>query len=301
MKHHPLSNQPPRYSIVVPTYSRLDKLAECLKGISRIDFPEELFEVIVVDDGSPDYPDELGVQIAPKLPNLKLLKQSHGGPAKARNFGAKKAMGEFLVFLDDDCVPRADLLKSLDASKYLKQKSGITGTRENGAADNPFSVATQLINDYAYAYHNTDKSNATYMTTTIAAFPRVAFLKLGGFDTSYSFAAEDIEFCNRWLRSGLSLSYDEDVVVYHYQDLNFLSFCAKHFSYGRGLFKFKKKSFNSYRAASKHPLTFYFGLLSYPFRSSGIFRAKFIVFFLLIISQAVTLLGAVYEGIFSGG
>ena len=86
----------PLFSIVVPTYGRPEFLGECLASI--LQQTVEDFEVIVVDDASPE-PVELPVEDA----RVRLLRRdTNGGPAAARNTGMAVAMGTYLAFCDDD-------------------------------------------------------------------------------------------------------------------------------------------------------------------------------------------------------
>jgi glycosyltransferase involved in cell wall biosynthesis len=86
----------PLFSIVVPTYGRPGYLGECL--LSILQQTVEDFEVIVVDDASPE-PVELPVEDA----RVRLLRRdTNGGPAAARNTGMAAAGGTYLAFCDDD-------------------------------------------------------------------------------------------------------------------------------------------------------------------------------------------------------
>src|SRR5947209_6149687 len=99
----------PLLSIVVPTYNRSNSLRRLLLAIEEQTYPNDRFEVLVVDDGStdgtPDILRHLVVRFA-----LRLIEQAHGGPSAARNLGVANAGGELIVFLDDDVVPLPDLL-----------------------------------------------------------------------------------------------------------------------------------------------------------------------------------------------
>lgn len=94
----------PTFSIVVPTYRRPQALRRCLAALSRLDYPRERFEVLVVDDGSDESPEPI-VTEARGTVNARLIQQDHAGPARARNRGAAEATGTFLAFTDDDCEP----------------------------------------------------------------------------------------------------------------------------------------------------------------------------------------------------
>ena len=82
----------PFMSIVIPTYNRPDQLAICLCACSRLDYPRDRFEVIVIDDGGVTPLDDV-VNRFHGLLSLKLLRQENAGPATARNRRAVEAGG----------------------------------------------------------------------------------------------------------------------------------------------------------------------------------------------------------------
>src|SRR5437868_29812 len=103
----------PDYSIIVPTYRRREQLARCLEAIQALAFDRRRFELLVVDDGSPSPPADLVASLDRAI-QAQLVRARHGGPATARNTGARLARGRYLVFTDDDCLPREDWLRSID-------------------------------------------------------------------------------------------------------------------------------------------------------------------------------------------
>lgn len=103
----------PDFSIVIPTYNRLDALPEVLEGLRAQEGAPE-FEVLVVDDGSSDgtaewLERERSRGTARRL-RLRVLTQPNRGPAAARNLGTAEARGRRIAFLGDDTVPRPDWL-----------------------------------------------------------------------------------------------------------------------------------------------------------------------------------------------
>ncbi|MGL5923098.1 glycosyltransferase family A protein, partial [Chroococcidiopsis sp.] len=101
------------FSIIIPTYNRPERLLSCLKSIAQLNYPPDRFEVIVVDDGS-EMPIEPVIASFRKQLNLTAIAQQNAGPANARNTGATRARGKFLVFTDDDCMPAPEWLKTLE-------------------------------------------------------------------------------------------------------------------------------------------------------------------------------------------
>lgn len=85
-----------KFSVIIPTYNRLNYLKSCLKSVREQVTPPH--EIIIVDDGSTDGTlDWVGQQ-----GDCVLLGQENGGPGAARNAGARRATGDYLAFLDSD-------------------------------------------------------------------------------------------------------------------------------------------------------------------------------------------------------
>jgi glycosyltransferase involved in cell wall biosynthesis len=87
-----MKQERPFISIVIPTYNRPEELAVCLRACSRLDYPHDRFEVIVVDDGGVTPLDEVANQLRGLL-TLRLLRQENAGPATARNRGGGRGHG----------------------------------------------------------------------------------------------------------------------------------------------------------------------------------------------------------------
>ncbi len=102
-----------KLSIIIPTYNEEKDLVKCLTSLDSQTYND--FEAIVVDDGSTDKTLEKLSNLALKNYEIKLLKQDHRGAGAARNFGAGKAVGEILVFVDADMTFDENFLKNLIA------------------------------------------------------------------------------------------------------------------------------------------------------------------------------------------
>lgn len=87
----------PFFSVIIPSYNRSSLLREALESVFSQKFKD--YEVIVVDDGSTDDTLEM---LGEYEGRIKVLRQKNHGPGAARNGGAKRALGEYLVFLDSD-------------------------------------------------------------------------------------------------------------------------------------------------------------------------------------------------------
>ncbi len=90
----------PRISVVVPVYNSQEYLEECLDSILNQSF--DAFEIVLVNDGSTDQSLDIAQRYADKDSRIKLITQSNGGLAAARNQGVFNAVGEFVTFVDSD-------------------------------------------------------------------------------------------------------------------------------------------------------------------------------------------------------
>ncbi len=245
----------PFFSIVIPTYNRPERLANCLKAIANLDYSSDRFEVIVVDDGSKTPLDSVVTPLQDKI-QVKLLRQANAGPAAARNRGASEARGEFLAFTDDDCQPLPDWLTQFANSLATAPQAMVGGKTINALADNPFSTASQELIDYLYEYYNPAKGKKAFFASNNIALPKSGFDSLGGFDVSFPLAAaEDRDFCDRWIER-YPMVYASDARINHYHHLNLRSFWKQHFNYGRGAFSFHRRCQQRHLAkTTKEPFT----------------------------------------------
>jgi GT2 family glycosyltransferase len=286
-----MGQEQPFFSIVIPTYSRPERLATCLESITNLDYPRDRFEVVVVDDGSEPPLENVVLPFQNKL-NLTLIRQANSGPATARNTGATQARGKYLAFTDDDCAPLPEWLQALEAHFATTPNCAIGGRTLNALPDNLFSTASQLLIDYLYDYYNADPKQARFFASNNFALPADYFRKIGSFDTSFPLAAgEDRELCDRLLYNGYPLIFVPEAQIYHAHQLTLRRFWRQHFNYGRGAFHFHRvRSQRNQEPIKVEPLSFYTNLLTYPFlqksRHSGILLVA-----LFFVSQVANITG----------
>lgn len=284
-----------KFSIVIPSYNRPARLEKCLTSISNLSYPKNLFEVIVVDDGSDVPIDSVAEQFKYSV-DLSLLRQSNAGPASARNTGAKAAKGHYLVFTDDDCEPEPSWLGEIEAAFDKIPDALVGGYSINALSDNAYSTASQLLIDYLYSYFNQSKSQSMFFTSNNFSMPRKLFEEIGGFDTNFPLAAgEDREFCDRWTHHELPVYYVPSMRVIHAHNLTMRSFWRQHFNYGRGAYCFHKiRSHRQNESLKVEPVNFYIQLIAYPFLK---YRALFSlrISMLFFISQVANVCGFFWE------
>lgn len=103
----------PLFSIIIPIYNVEKYLKLCIDSVLAQDFSN--YEIILVDDGSPDNSLDICVHYAKKYKNIFLLHKQNGGLSDARNKGIDIARGEYLIFIDsDDYWNGTNILSDLD-------------------------------------------------------------------------------------------------------------------------------------------------------------------------------------------
>lgn len=87
-------------SVIIPIYNSAKHLTKCLNSIVEQQYSE--FEVILINDGSTDNSEDICMQYINTDNRFKYIKQDNAGPAKARNVGITKAIGDYITFVDSD-------------------------------------------------------------------------------------------------------------------------------------------------------------------------------------------------------
>lgn len=99
------------YSIIVPIYKVEKYLDRCVKSILSQSFKD--FELILVDDGSPDKCPKMCDQYVLQDSRVRVIHKSNGGLVSARNTGVNAAIGEYICYVDGDDWIHEDMLKNI--------------------------------------------------------------------------------------------------------------------------------------------------------------------------------------------
>jgi len=202
-------------SVVIPTYNRLPILIKCLNALENQFFIENPhnYEILIVDDGSTDGTTDWLKNNIDIFPHLRLLQQSHGGPAMGRNLGVNNSKGDLIVFIDSDLiVDKFFLSNHVDSLTSAWKKLGNRKCFTYGSVintsnfDNPNSESFKL-QDLSWAY---------FATGNVAIDKKV--LEISGlFDTSFQlYGWEDLELGERLRNMGVKLIKCPKAIGYHW-------------------------------------------------------------------------------------
>ena len=106
-----------KFSIIVPVYHVEKYLRQCLDSLQKQVY--ENFEVIIVNDGSPDQSQVIIDEFVQKDHRFFGYQKENGGLSDARNYGVNKATGDYLLFVDGDDYVSPDYLKSIEETVMI--------------------------------------------------------------------------------------------------------------------------------------------------------------------------------------
>lgn len=104
-----------KLSIIVPIYKVEQYLAKCVESLLNQDLSSEDYEIILVDDGSPDRCGKICDEYAAIFSNIRVVHRANGGLSAARNSGIETSKGQFIQFVDSDDYLEPNVLKNLVA------------------------------------------------------------------------------------------------------------------------------------------------------------------------------------------
>lgn len=99
------------FSIIIPLYNRPAEIRELLDSLTRQTYKH--FEVVVVEDGSTEKSEEIVALFRDRL-EAKYFFKENSGPGLSRNYGAARASGDYLIFLDSDCIVPVTYLQEIE-------------------------------------------------------------------------------------------------------------------------------------------------------------------------------------------
>jgi GT2 family glycosyltransferase len=182
-----------KLSVVIPTCDRVHRLQECLRRIEGAD------QIVVADDSQTAETREL---IQRDFKNIIWVQGPRKGPAANRNRGAQASSGDWLVFLDDDCLPGqswlSEIRKATTECDVIEGKT-ICPDKTNHPLED---VVENLTGDLLWSCN--------------LAISRTLFERLGGFDEDFLIAGgEDLEFARRLRMSHCRIYFAANAIVYH--------------------------------------------------------------------------------------
>ena len=216
--HDMVGDRPFRMSVVVPVYNDQRALGQCLAALTTA-CPSGT-EIIVVDDASTDESAAVGARLPVQVVRLTI----NAGPAAARNYGARQARGDLLLFVDSDVVLPPGALDHV-ARRFDEHPdvAAVFGSYDaNPAAEGIVSRYKNLLHHFI---HQNGEAQASTFWAGCGAVRRSVFEDVGGFD-QHRFrrpSIEDIELGYRLRRAGYRILLDRTLQGTHLKRWTFRS------------------------------------------------------------------------------
>lgn len=197
-------------SVVVPTIGRVEPLGRCLESLTSC--TPRASEILVVDQSHEPAIAALVEEYA--VASVRLV-PSHGrGVARGRNDGLRAASNELVLVTDDDCTVSSDWVAT--GWRLAAEHPGAIVTGRVLPVGDPRMVPSTKDDPSPRDLSAERRGGVLFPNNMV--LPRTDVLALGGFDERFGpdEAAEDNEFCYRWLKGGGRLRYEPVLVVLHH-------------------------------------------------------------------------------------
>lgn len=233
-----------KYSFIVPVKEINDYIRE---GVAEIlEIKRDDYEVII-------YPDKLDSNLIAL--KTRQIATGHVGPATKRTLAIKDALGEFLVFLDDDAYPESDFLDVLDGDFKDEAIKAVGGPAITPSNDNFWQKVSGAVFLSSLSGGVPERYIPQGEKRTVTDWPSVNFSlrksvfgELGGFDSEF-WPGEDTKLCLDLVKKyPTGIIYDPALIVYHHRRAGLLKHLKQVGGYGlhRGFFA-KKYPETSYK------------------------------------------------------
>jgi GT2 family glycosyltransferase len=204
--------------VVIPTKNRPDQLHVTLGALAQQSYKN--FGVIVVDDGGDTAAEGLvPAELSARLSIRFVRNKSSLGPGPSRNRGVSESTAPFIVFLDDDCAPVAELVECHHAALSTVSGPVVSLGPILAPAHERLPVwthwdADRLEREYTRLGSGQTCPDWTHLFTGNVGVRRCDFLAVGGFDERFA-RGEDTELGYRLARYGCEFTFDPSAVVFH--------------------------------------------------------------------------------------
>jgi len=250
-----------RYSVIIPVYNRPGEINELLKSLTEVTYKS--FEVIVIEDGSDRTCEHVIDKYTDSL-NIRYYKKENTGQGFSRNFGFKRAHGDYFVVFDSDCLIPPHYFETVN--NVIKIENGIDCWGGPDRAHESFTPIQKAINYSMTALFTTggtrgsERHVGTYHPRSFnMGISKEVYATTGGYKITRM--GEDLEFSIRIQKSGFKTHFIQEAFVYHKRRTSLLQFYKQLFFFGRARINIWRFHPKELKAIHLFPLFFTFGLL----------------------------------------
>lgn len=198
-------------SVIIPVLNDTKRLEMCLRALEQQTYPKDLYEIIVVDNGSVENTEALVNQFT----QASFTQELQPGSYAARNKGISIAKGEVIAFTDSDCIPASNWLEAGVQQILSVPNCGLVGGKIEIFFKNPDQpTAIELYDSINYLQQQTYVETYRYGATANLFTFKSVLEEVGVFNSQLK-SGGDREWGNRVSALGYSLIYADDSCVAH--------------------------------------------------------------------------------------
>jgi glycosyltransferase involved in cell wall biosynthesis len=249
-----------KISFIIPVYNRPRETEELLQSLSLQ--TEQGFEVIIVEDGSSDSSEPVVDSYRDRL-DIQYFFKDNSGPGPSRNYGCEKAEGDYVIFLDSDCVLPEAYFRTVREALESYYTDAFGGPDRAHKDFTPFQKAinfsmTSFLTTGGIRGGN-EKMGKFHPRSFNMGFSRKVFAATGGFSTMRF--GEDVDLSLRILEQGFSTQLIREAFVYHKRRSNLRQFFKQVYNSGIARINLHKRHPGTLKLVHTAPAAFTLGVL----------------------------------------
>ena len=231
----------------MPVLNESRFIAETLTQIIKQEYPTDRIQVVIADGQSTDGTVEIINSFKGRLPQLKVVSNTVGGPGAGRNLGIKHTTAPYIIVIDGHVyIPSKTLLRDMVETFERTRAYCLCRPQPlNPPGINLFQEAVALARGSALGHNPdtdiySDVEKETDPTSSGAMWRREVFEQLGYFDEDFD-ACEDVDLNFRVRQAGMKAWLSPKLRVYYYPRDSVGALWRQMFRYGVGRFRFSRK------------------------------------------------------------
>lgn len=279
------------FSIIIPVYNRPDEIDELLASLSKLEFNEG-FEIVIIEDGSTIKSDAIIEKYSEKL-DVSYFFKENTGPGDSRNFGMKKAKGDYFILFDSDCIIPKNYLNEVVKAFQINYVDCFGGPDQ---ALDSFSDIQKAINFSMTSFLTTggirggsEKINKFQPRSFNMGISKKAFQASGGFGNIHP--GEDPDLSIRLWDLGFETKLFLKAYVYHKRRIDWDKFSLQVNKFGKARpilnSWYPKHSKLTYFFPSVFIVGFYLSIVLLIFAFDFLFKLYCVYFFILLITATI--------------
>lgn len=228
----------PFISVIIPHKNDSDRLQLCIEALSRQTYPKELYEIIVIDNGSDkNHLDK--INSLQRSSQINFLSEFKKGSYAARNRGLLEARGSYIAFTDSDCIPHLDWIEKGMNNITESEDYGFISGKINMFFKIEDSPNTFELYDHLFYLDQESYIKMNFGVTANLFTSRNIIDKAGLFNDNLV-TGGDVEWCRRVYKKGFKIKYCHDVLIKHPARNTFSDFKKKQLRLCKGDFDLHK-------------------------------------------------------------